>query len=69
MMRLTTGQKLQEVLISVELDESGDVALLANGTPILWVLHDLHGVRFNTCDEHTLNVLGFRMNDKKVAIV
>ena len=69
MMKLTTGKKLQEVLISVELDESGDVALLANGTPILWVLHDLHGVRFNTCDDLTLGELGFRMNDKKVAIV
>ena len=68
-MRLTTGQRVQEVLITVELDESGDVALMANGTPILWVMHGFHGIRFNTCDAAKLSTLGFRMNSTEVAIV
>ena len=68
-MRLTTGEKAQEVLITTELDESGDVALMANGTPILWVMHSFKGIRFNSCDDDALKALGFCMNGTKVAIV
>ena len=68
-MRLTTGQKLKEVMITVELDESGDVAVLANGTPLLWVMSNERGIRLNECDEAELAGMGFKTDRHKVVLV
>lgn len=48
----------QSVVITMEIDFEGDVEVLANGAPILWICRD-GCILLNDCDASVLEKLGF----------